>query len=248
MIQIENLSFALDDEKIITNFSHTFPVGKITGILAPVEERVSFLLKIISGIIEPQEGSALVDGVDLFNGTPDDIREVRKTLSFVFDRGGLLSNLSVLENLILPMDFYFPDMSHEEKLEKISWFFHYFSLNSKLLTERPAKLHPQISKMMLLIRAFLPDPKIILYDNPLGDLEQTFKKKIFAYISELKKRKLTQVFVSTSDILFELSDDNLVFKSGDFVESGSWEELMFSESPITQKLIKEYLEVGINEA
>ncbi len=247
MIKIENLSYTLDGEIILSDFSHEFTMGTMTGILAPVEERISFLIKIIGGITEPQSGRTLVNGVDLLNDSPEKIREVRKTISFVFDRGGMLSNLSVLENLMLPLDYYFPAMSSDLKREKINWFFHYFSLNPKLLSERPAKLHPQIYKMLLLVRAFLPEPKILLYDNPLGDLEQNFKKKIFAYISELKKQQLTQIFVSTSDILFELSDVNLVFKSGDYVESGTWEDLMFSESPITQKLIKEYLEVGINE-
>jgi ABC-type transporter Mla maintaining outer membrane lipid asymmetry ATPase subunit MlaF len=247
MITVSNLSYSLDNEVLLDDFSYIFPDGSLTGILATVEERISFLLQIICGITEPSTGKVLIDGTDLLNGTPEKIRDVRRSLSFVFNRGGLISNLSILENLLLPLDYHFPEMGREAKLDLITRFLNQFSLQTSVLNERPAKLHPQIAKMLLLIRAFLPEPRIILYDNPLGDLEYSFRKKIFSYISTLQSKNVTQIFVSTSDILLEIADIDLVFKSGKLIESGQWNELLFSQSPVTQRIIKEYLEVGINE-
>lgn len=247
MITVKDISLINEGRVIIRDFSYEFPEGSLTGILAPVEERLSFLIQMISGITDPTTGSIIIDGTDILNATPIEIKRIRTLIGYVFDRGGLISNLSIRENLLLPLDFYFADMTRQAKLEKIASFFDFFSLPISLLDERPAKVHPQILKMILLLRAFIPEPKIILYDNPFGDLEFGFKKKIFSYIASLHEKKITQIFVSTSDHLLELADNDLVFSAGEFIEAGPWDQLLFSTSPVTQRIIKEYLEVGINE-
>ncbi len=247
MIQVNNLTHTLDSDLILNNFSYKFITGQLTGILSPIEEHVPELLKIICGITEPQKGSVFIEGVDIFNGAAELIKATRKKVSFVFNRGGLLSNLSILENLLLPLDYHFPEETRDSKLEKIKFLFDHFELKLGLLSERPAKLHGQLIKLMLLIRAFLPNPTIILYDNPLADLEFSFKKKIIHHIAELQQKQITQIFVSTSDVLFEISDCNLVIKSGNLVEFGTWDTLIMSNLSITKSIIREYLEVGINE-
>ncbi len=247
MIQVNNLTHKVDSDLILNNFSYKFNNGQLTGILAPVEENMPELLRMMCGITEPQQGNIYIEKIDIFNDSPERIKNIRKKISFVFNRGGLISNLSILENLLLPLDFHFPDEDHTMKLDKIKAIFEHFGLNINLLSERPATLHPQFKKLMLIIRAFLPNPAIILYDNPLVDLELSFKKKIIGYLYKLQSNGVTQIFVSTSDVLLELSDVNLVFKSGCLIESGKWEDLIMSNSIITKNIIREYLEVGINE-
>lgn len=247
MIDVRNLTFSIDNENILSGVSVQFAPGSLTGILAPVEDRIAYLLKIICGITEPDTGEVVIDGINIQNALPDKLLEIRRNISFVFNRGGLLSNLSIRENLLLPMDYLMPQLSKAAKLEKIHNLFEHFGLSETILNERPARLHPQFLKMILLIRAFLTEPRIILYDNPLGDLEISFRKKIFAHIATLHQEGVTQLFVSTSDILFEMADTNLVFSAGEIIESGAWDDLLISTHPITKKIIKEYLEVGINE-
>jgi ABC-type transporter Mla maintaining outer membrane lipid asymmetry ATPase subunit MlaF len=247
MIEVSNLSFSIDNESILAGVSVQFAQGSLTGILAAVEDRIAYLLKIICGITEPDAGKVIVDGTDLLNASAEKLLEIRRNISFVFDRGGLLSNLSIRENLLLPMDYLMPELNKTTKLEKIHHLFAHFGLPEGILKERPARLHPQFLKMILLIRAFLTEPRIILYDNPLGDLEISFRKKIFAHIATLHGEGVTQLFVSTSDILFEMADVNLVFSAGKIIESGPWDDLLINPHPVTKKIIKEYLEVGINE-
>ena len=247
-IKLANLSYTVENEEILKNISHGFIPEGITGILAPVEEKISHLLKIIDGVLEPTSGVVTIDNFDLFQEHEAILKNIRKKMAFVFERRGILANLSILENLLLPLDYHFPELSPAEKKDKIETLFDHFEIQTKILLERPARLHPQILKMMLLIRAFVMEPDIILYDNPLLDLGLKFKKAIFKYVYYLKEeKKVTQIFTSTSDILFEIADENLVLNNGNLIEVETWENLILSDNTITQKIIKDYLEVGINE-
>lgn len=233
---------------MIKELSYVFPEKGIYGILAPVEDQLPNFLKIIAGILEPTSGDVLINGVNIHRGSESDIREIRRTMSYAFARGGILANLSILENLLLPMDFHFPEQERESKIVFIKSFFEKFKISERYLYERPAGLHPQIAKMILLIRAFILQPKILLYDNPLSDLELRYKKLVLLYIMELRKLPdVLQIFVSTSDSLFEISDNNIVFYEGALIQEGSWDELIMSGGSQTQQIIREYLEVGINE-
>ncbi|MBI2418906.1 MAG: ATP-binding cassette domain-containing protein [Ignavibacteriales bacterium] len=246
-LKISNLTFSLDDEKIIKDFSYEFVENSITGILAPVEERMSFLLKILSGIVQPQTGTVKIYGIDLFHDKEKRIQEVRKRIGFCFDRGGLISNLSIRENLLLPLDFHFPNLSPSQKIDSIMMVFGKLDIHEGLLSERPAQLHSQMFKMILLARTFILGPNIILYDNPFLDLELHYRKLVYAYIKSLRDGNGTvQIFISTSDILFEIADTILVFNHGSLVETGNWEKLLLDGKATTQRLIKQYLEAGVN--
>ena len=246
IVSVQNLSFTIENENILRKFSYEFPDNLITGVLAPVEEHISYLLKIICGISEPTEGTVLIGGIDLFNDAEDRITEIRKKIGFCFARGGLLSNLSILENILLPFDFHYPHMPVEQKKEKILAIFRMLDIHDEVLTHRPAKLHPQMYKMILLVRAFVLEPAIILYDNPFLELELHYRKLVYKYMHYLRDEKsTTQIFVSTSDILFEIADQILVFNHGYLVETGDWNELLVNGKETTHMLIKQYLEAGI---
>ncbi|MCE1188236.1 MAG: ATP-binding cassette domain-containing protein [Ignavibacteria bacterium] len=248
-IVTRNITYYEPEIGEINDFSYTFEGNKIIGLIAPIEERVSVLLRIMAGIKEPSSGRVLLDNVDIHQANTSVIKDIRKKMAFVFDRGGIISNLSILENLFLPLNFHYPEWPKGEKLDLIKYYFDKFHISEKYLSMRPANIHPQIAKLVNIIRAYLIRPEIILYDNPLGDLELRMRKEVFKHITELRERNnVLQIFVSTSDILFDVADNNIVFGDGRMIEEGCWEELILSESVITQKIVKEYLEVGLNEA
>ena len=248
MIKAENISYQLDGKIILDDFTFEFQKGLVYGIISPIEDRTAILLKLLCGIAEPLTGRITYDGVDILNSSEEEIMELRKIISFVFDRGGLLSNLTVLENLMLPMDYHLTSLSQDHKIDMIYYILEIFGIDKNVLNERPAKLHYQVSKLMALVRGYITNPEVILYDNPLSDLERAFRKKVIKFFLDLKHRNVTQIFYSTTDTLFEISDNNLVFYEGKLVETGPWEELIMSNHSVTQYIIKEHLEIGINEA
>lgn len=247
-IKLDSLSYVQEDVEILRNITHEFAPNCTTGIIAPVEEKASTLLKIIGGITSPTSGSVIINGFDMFRTDRKSLKEVRKNLSFVFERKGILSNISIGENLLLPLNYHYPDMPKAEKQSRIDKVFDHFGIHQKILTERPARLHPQTLKMILLIRAFIMEPDIILYDNPLTDLELTYKRAVCSYIKELRvSKKVTQILFTTSRMLFNDADYILVFSGGNLIEQGNVDSILRSENPLTQKIIHDYLEAGSHE-
>jgi len=247
-IRLINLNYRQENEEILQNISHNFIPESISGILSPVEEKASTLLKIIGGILEPTSGTVTIDGIDLFTEDRKALKAVRKKMAFVFERKGILSNLTVQENLLLPLDYHFPELSHQQKLDRIVALLEHFAMSTNILSLRPAKLNSQTLKMTLLIRAFAMEPDIVLYDNPLADLELHYQKAVTSYIQKLSRdNKTTQIFLSTSPTLLKIAHEVLVFLNGTIFEKGLPEQINGSTNPLTKKIINDYLEAGVNE-
>ncbi len=244
-IKLDNLSYTVEDEEIFKNITYEFLPNCTTGILAPVEDKTSILLKIVGGITTPTSGSVHINGLDMFTSDRKTLKPLRRKMAFVFERKGILSNLSISENLLLPLNYHFPDTSKVEKQNRIEALFNHFGLDKKILQARPARLHPQTLKMILLIRAFIMEPEIILYDKPLTDLEQSLKNLVTSYMQQLRAgKKVTQIVFTSSRVLLNNTDDILVISGGRLIEHGSFDAMVKSENPFTKKIIHDYLEAG----
>lgn len=198
----------------------------------------------ISGIIEPDNGNVLIDNYDLYNEKSDAYKGLRKKISFVFKEGALLSNLTILENLLLPFNFHFPEIPFEKKIEKIKEYFNRFELPEVILNYRPARLQGHISKLILFVRAYITNPSIIVYNNPYNGLNTKNRNVITNEILKFYSEDfVTQIFSSDNyTILFDTADVVLVYNNGNIIEQGRWEELQNSNSTITQEIIRGYSE------
>ncbi|MCC6548538.1 MAG: ATP-binding cassette domain-containing protein [Ignavibacteriaceae bacterium] len=246
-VSLENVSYN-SDRYSVANLSMKFEPGKLYGILAPADEPVNEVLKLISGIVQPDKGTVLFDGIDMNVGTLYGLKDIRKKISYIFERGSLLANLSILENLLLPYDYHYSELSRTEKLNNIKQHFEYFQLAEAILEERPAYQRQQTSKLVVIIRALLTEPEFLILDMPFTDLELKSKKRLLRKITEMKKgRNTTQIYFSNSDILYDECDTCFVFENGRIVEIGTWDELILSDNIQTQKIIKDYFEIELDE-
>jgi ABC-type transporter Mla maintaining outer membrane lipid asymmetry ATPase subunit MlaF len=225
------------ENPILSDFSFTFE-KPLYGIISNRNEENSNILKILAGLLNPDSGSVLLDGRNVFTSFQKKERVIRKQIGFVFQSGGLLSNLNVLENLLVPYDFHFPDVSREEKLEKILIYLNGFGLSESILSERPAKLTISVRKALLFIRTYIVDPKIIFYDDPLMNCSQQVQRSIFEMILKLKEEKTIQIFCETVDAqMYKLADEVILFNEGEIYSSSSFSELKNSNSDYVTSLI-----------
>lgn len=236
-----NNVFYKKENQILNDFSFSFD-KQLYGILSDQQEENSNVLKVLAGLVEPNQGNILLDGKNVFTSFQKKERAIRKQIGFVFQHGGLLSNLSVLENLLVPYDFHFPEISFEEKKEKISGFLEIFELPGKLLAERPAKLTISTQKALLFIRTYLTEPKIIFYEDPFMNCSLHIKKSILQLILKLKEEKIIQIFCESIDEqLYELADTVIVLQQGKLYSSNTFKELKKSNSDFVTGLISKLL-------
>lgn len=225
------------ENPILSDFSFTFE-KPLYGIISNRAEENSNVLKILAGLLNPDSGSVLLDGRNVFTSFQKRERMIRKKIGFVFQSGGLLSNLNVLENLLVPYDFHFPGVSLDQKMEKIINYLNGFGLSESILSERPARLTLSIRKTLLFIRTYIVEPKIIFYDDPLMNCSQQVKRSIFEMILKLKEEKTIQIFCETVDAqMYELADEVILIKEGELYSSTSFDELKNAHSDFITGLI-----------
>ncbi len=240
MISLKNINLSSADTKVIENLSIDFEDNQLIGILIDDYELLQYIFRIISGIIPPDDGDVYLNGVDIFNAPPKDIRNLRKQVSYVFHSGGLISNLSILENLVLPLDYFYPDLGKIKKYERIFSLMVEFGLEEKMLNERPAALTSGQKKLMLFVRSFLTEPSIIIYNNPFDFLnmrqKEFIEKKILSYQNE---KSVTQIFYNPIDkSLYDSSNICYVIIDAETIIKGNWKVLLKEESPIIKNIIR----------
>ncbi|NUN07676.1 MAG: ATP-binding cassette domain-containing protein [Ignavibacteriaceae bacterium] len=247
-MRITGLKYSIDDRVFCDNIGYAFEKGMLYGILCQSEEEASIFLKILAGIYTPDSGTVTIDDLSVHTIDSRIISQLKRKSAFVFERLGLISNLSIQENLLLPYNYVFPEIPLADKLSKIMEYFSYFSIPESLLRERPARLNAQYYKLIIIIRAYIIDPDIIIYDMPFTDLEVGAKKKLIEEITRIREKgETTQVFYSNNDILFDRADRGIILHKGNFVCEGPWEDLIMIEDELVRKIVTNYLSIGLNE-
>ncbi|MCK9426000.1 MAG: ATP-binding cassette domain-containing protein [Ignavibacteriaceae bacterium] len=239
-LEANNVSYNKENQ-ILNDFSFSFD-QQLYGILSDQSEENTNVLKVLAGLLEPNGGKVLLDGKNVFTSFQKKERTIRKQIGFVFQYGGLLSNINVLENLLVPYDFHFPEISFEEKKKKIARLMEIFELPGKILTERPAKLTISTRKALLFIRTYLTEPKIIFYDDPFMNCSFQIKRTILQMILKLKEENIIQIFCESIDAqLYELADTVIFLQQGTLYSSNTFNEFKKSKSDFVTGLISKLL-------
>jgi phospholipid/cholesterol/gamma-HCH transport system ATP-binding protein len=154
----------LCDVSIAGQFEHLscqFSAGSTTIVVASGEQGVSALVRLIAGLSRPSAGSVLVDGFDLSGFVSVQLHDYRRQTSVVPVNGGLVSNLKVWENLTLPLTYHTNEVSPEKEDSAIDYL-NAFGYNGNLMA-LPAHLSHHEKRIIGFVRAFLNDPRVIVY-------------------------------------------------------------------------------------
>lgn len=218
IIRLENVSLAADGETICQNLSYSFPSNRLIAIKSENENFARSLLKLMSGILEPESGEVIFEGKNLYKLKGEKAKLLFKKIGYIFRIGGLISNLNIRENLLLPFDNYYPEIPRENKIEKIEELFSEFSLNEKILDQRPAEVSIQNNKLLLFIRTYLYDPSLIFYEDPAMILDPKKMLVIVQRMTDMRDaKKYSQFFFDSSeDLMFGIADEIHNFENNEF--------------------------------
>jgi ABC-type multidrug transport system ATPase subunit len=212
-IKLENLTFKNTEKTLIYDLSLTIPENETIIFAGTGESGRSLLIKIMAGILAPTSGRILYDEIDIYEAEPDLLKQLKRQIGFSFQLEGLLSNLTIEENILLPVKFFDAD-NVESYFPGIDELLDFFAIKDTW-QKRPAEISIQKKKILAFIRSIIMNPKILYVDDPYFSLDQFYQNRMMECIKKQKKTGSTLIIITNSEeIMNETADRILFFRDG----------------------------------
>jgi putative ABC transport system ATP-binding protein len=180
--------------KALRGVSLDISPGTFTCITGPSGHGKSTLLHLMGGLDKPDQGTIQILGKDIYQLPDKQLARFRaEKLGFVFQFFNLLNNLSVLENVQIPMMFI--GVSKEEQAEKAFKLLASVALEDKVHC-RATELSGGQMQRVAIARALANDPELLLMDEPTGNLDSTAEKEVMEIVRQLHENGKTIIIVT----------------------------------------------------
>lgn len=196
-----NKSYKLDDDIIFTALNKidlTIEKGEFSSIIGPSGSGKSTLMHIIGLLDKPTSGSIYINNKDVSKLNDNELSSLRNTfVGFVFQQFNLINKLTVMENILIPTIYTRSELSYDP-VEKAHYLLKRFGLETK---ERsfPNKISGGQQQRVAIARALIMTPKLILADEPTGNLDSKSGAEILKLLHELHESEKMTVVIVTHD-------------------------------------------------
>lgn len=190
--------------------------GDFVAILGPSGSGKSTMLHVLGGLDKPEEGEVLIENISLYKLDDNKLTDMRlQKIGFVFQFFNLLPRLTALRNVELPLTL--ANLPERESKEKAREMLELVGLGDRLI-HRPTELSGGEQQRVAIARALINDPKIVLADEPTGNLDTTTGGEIVGLMKRLNKEKGQTFVVVTHDIGVAENADRIVFLKDGLVQ------------------------------
>ena len=198
-------------------FRLTIPDGEFVSITGASGSGKSTLLGLIAGLDAPTTGAILIDGEDITKMSEDDLADVRShKIGFIFQSFHLIPSLTAFENILIPMEILGlkeakPRAEHLLADVELSNRGHHY----------PSELSGGEQQRIAIARAFANQPKILLADEPTGNLDSKNGSHIFDLMTAMHtKNNVTLILVTHDNSLAEMAQRQMILKDGRVISDG----------------------------
>lgn len=196
-----NKKYVLDDEVIfnaLKDINVTIEEGEFTSIIGPSGSGKSTLMHIIGLLDQPSSGQIRINNKDVSKLNDDQLSSLRNEfVGFVFQQFNLINKLSVIENILIPTIYTRSKLMHDP-LEKARYLIKRFGLEGKE-NSFPNRISGGQQQRVAIARALIMNPKLILADEPTGNLDTKTGAEILKLLHELHENEKITVIIVTHD-------------------------------------------------
>ena len=218
IIEIKNLIKLYDDGNTIAldNLNLEIKKGEFVSIIGPSGSGKSTLLNMLGALDQADEGSINVAGFDLME--KKDFSHFRsKEIGFIFQLHNLIPNLTVSENVQIPM--IHTDISDEDMIKRANSILESLNLSSKI-NQFPTKLSGGERQRVAIARALVNHPSIILADEPTGALDSKTGDVILDVLKKIHKAEnVTLILVTHENYVADMADRTIEVRDGQITNS-----------------------------
>lgn len=240
-IKLEDIEIIRDGEKVLHDIDLSIEREKTTVVMGPSGCGKSILLKIAALIFPPDGGTVYLNGKNMQRIPDKELVEFRKTNGFVFQDAALWANKTVFQNVSLPLEFHYPNLSQEEIKAKIERILHEVGYRDSLY-HRPAALSSGERQLISFARALIIDPSYLFMDSPTMSLDHENVENMVQRLKSLKKDQRTMIISTNNATLTSLVADNIVvMKEGTVLMADSFDTVVHSRDPVIQAILSDVL-------
>ncbi|WP_266205134.1 ABC transporter ATP-binding protein [Pontibacter kalidii] len=226
VIEISGLRKAFDDFEVLKGVDLDLYQGENLVVLGRSGTGKSVLIKIISGLLNPDEGMVRVLGQEVNTLKPKDLDQLRLKVGFSFQNSALYDSMTVYENLEFPLIRHAKDMGKSERDKRIQFILDGVGL-LQTINQMPSELSGGQRKRIGIARTLILKPEIMLYDEPTAGLDPITCIEINALINDVQERFNTSAIIITHDLTCARSvgDRMVMLLEGQFQRQGTFEEV-----------------------
>lgn len=195
MLTCSNLSYKIQDQKIIDNISFNVKSGENLLILGPSGAGKTTLLCIIAGLLKPDDGNIEYDGTDIYKLKPETRDTFRgQHLGIIFQNFHLIKSLNLYQNIAIA------NQMSGKKIDKnqINDYLKELGLENKA-KQKTSTLSQGQSQRLALVRSFINKPKWILCDEPTSALDDENTNTLLTLLKSESKKNQSSLIIVTHD-------------------------------------------------
>jgi len=216
ILEINNLSKHFENNgskiSVLKNINLKIETGKVVAIIGPSGSGKSTFLHLISLLDMPSKGKIKILGKSITDLSDNEKNKlIREHISIIFQNNNLLSDFTALENVALPLIIRDKDYKNSKKLAEK--FLKKVNLGHRL-NHFPSDLSGGEQQRVAIARALIAETKIILADEPTGNLDNKNSKEVFSYFLKLKEKNKIILIATHNRELAKKADYTLSILNG----------------------------------
>lgn len=211
-------SYAMGDTTVyaLNHLTVSFEKGKFTSIVGPSGSGKSTLMNVLGCLDRPTSGEYILEGKNIARYTDDELAHTRNArIGFVFQSFNLLSRLSAVDNVVLPLIYAGVDL--KERTERAEKALTEVGLGARLY-HKPNEMSGGQRQRVAIARALINDPAIIMADEPTGNLDTKSTLEIIDIFEKLNHMGKTVIMVTHEPELADMTQRILTIRDGKLIK------------------------------
>jgi polar amino acid transport system ATP-binding protein len=245
MLEIRNLCKQYGPLLAVDHLSLKVNQGETVVLMGPSGCGKSTTIRTINRLVEADKGNIFFRGTEITTLAPEELRNLRKKIGFVFQQFNLISRLSALDNVMLGL--VMSGMPREEAYERGKAALEKVGLD-KHLQHKPAEMSGGQQQRVGIARALAFEPELMLWDEPTASLDPILVREVLVVMEELAKYRASTMLVVTHEISFALhvADRIVLMDKGQIVEDGKPQRVFGTPASAIGRQYKELIEYQLN--
>jgi phospholipid/cholesterol/gamma-HCH transport system ATP-binding protein len=240
MIEFRDLHKSFDTHAVLRGVNLLVEEGETLALLGPSGTGKSVLIKHAIGLLQPDQGDVIVDGISIANASARELRDVRRRIGYVFQNAALFDSLTVAENLWLAQTDDRECRRIEQCRAQAEELLDRVNLDTSVMNKLPSELSGGMRKRVGVARAIAHKPRYLLWDEPTTGLDPVNADNIDELILELGRQLGVTSIVVTHDLdtAFEVGDRIALLYEGRVRACQTPADILKNDDSVVQRFVR----------